>query len=64
MGTEVIYEEVCACEMYDYSEQFTELAVDFDNLLTLQVYVVGFQVVATVLLLVTIFAVAFNGRHR
>ena len=64
METEVIYEEVCACEMFDYSEQFTELAMDFDNLLTLEVYVVGFQVVVTVLLLVAIFAVAFSGRHR
>ncbi|WP_320973756.1 hypothetical protein [Dysgonomonas capnocytophagoides] len=64
METEVIYEEVCACEMYDYSEQFTELAVDFDNLLTIEVYVMGFQVVVTVLLLVAIFAVAFTGSHR
>lgn len=64
MNPEVIYEEVCACEMFDYSTQFTELAVDFDNLLTLQVYVIGFQVVATVLLLVAIFAIAFNGKHR
>lgn len=50
--------------MYDYSEQFTELAVDFDNLLTIEVYVMGFQVVVTVLLLVAIFAVAFTGSHR
>lgn len=64
MEPEVIYEEVCACEMYDYSEQFTELAVDFDNLLTIEVYVMGFQVIVTALLLITIFIVAFTGRHR